>query len=151
MTRDAKKLGLNLIAVSTYRSYDYQDKLFNKYVKEKGIDYASMCSARSGHSEHQLGLAVDIANDNLDYDNFDKTKESNWVKNNAYKYGFILRYPLDLHRYEPEGSQIKRCCLHEYRLPHPHQQDLQLYNELQPLSWSQKENQEKFGSYRYQN
>ena len=106
MARDAKKLSLNLIAVSTYRSYDYQDKLFNKYVKEKGIDYASMCSAQAGHSEHQLGLAVDIANNNLDYDNFDKTKEFNWVKNNAYRYGFILRYPHDKvditgYKYEP--------------------------------------------------
>ena len=106
MASDAKKIGLNIIAVSTYRSYEYQDKLFNNYARELGIDYASMCSARAGYSEHQLGLAVDIANDNLDYDNFDKTKEFNWVKNNAYKYGFILRYPYDkvditLYKYEP--------------------------------------------------
>jgi len=106
MTNDAKKIGLNIIAVSTYRSYDYQDKLFNNYVKELGLDYASMCSAQAGYSEHQLGLAVDIANNTLDYDNFDKTKEFNWVKDNAYKYGFILRYPIDKvditgYKYEP--------------------------------------------------
>lgn len=106
MAKEAKKLGLNIIAVSTYRSYDYQDKLFNNYVKELGLDYANMCSAQAGHSEHQLGLAVDIADKSLDYDNFDKTKEFNWVKDNAYKYGFILRYPIDkvditLYKYEP--------------------------------------------------
>ena len=106
MASDARKIGLNIIAVSTYRSYDYQDKLFNNYVKEFGLDYANMCSARAGHSEHQLGLAVDIANESLDYDNFDKTKEFDWIKNNAYKYGFILRYPKDKvnitgYKYEP--------------------------------------------------
>ena len=85
MAFDAKQIGLNIIAVSTYRSYDYQDKLFNNYVKEKGLEYASMCSARPGCSEHQLGLAVDIADKSLDYDNFDKTKEFVWIKNNAYK------------------------------------------------------------------
>lgn len=106
MAFDAKQIGLNIIAVSTYRSYDYQDKLFNNYVKEKGLEYASMCSARPGCSEHQLGLAVDIADKSLDYDNFDKTKEFVWIKNNAYKYGFILRYPIDKvnitgYKYEP--------------------------------------------------
>ena len=106
MAKEAKKIGLNIIAVSTYRSYDYQDKLFNKYVVEFGLDYANMCSAQAGYSEHQLGLAVDIADKSLDYDNFDKTKEFNWVKDNAYKYGFILRYPIDkvditLYKYEP--------------------------------------------------
>ena len=106
MAKDANKLGLNIIAVSTYRSYNYQNKLFNKYVIEFGLDYANMCSAQAGYSEHQLGLAVDIADKSLDYDNFDKTKEFNWVKDNAYKYGFILRYPIDkvditLYKYEP--------------------------------------------------
>ena len=93
MAKDAKKNNLNIIAVSTYRSYEYQDKLYNNYVKEKGIHYADMASARAGHSEHQTGLAIDIADISLDYDNFESTKEFIWVKNNAHKYGFILRYP----------------------------------------------------------
>ena len=54
---------------------------------------ADVASARSGHSEHQTGLAVDVSDITLDYDNFEKTKEFTWMKNNAYKYGFILRYP----------------------------------------------------------
>ena len=106
MAYDIEKIGMKIIAVSTYRSYDYQDKLFNNYVKTKGYEYASMCSAKKGHSEHQTGLAVDIANNNLDYDNFDKTKEFAWIIKNAYKYGFILRYPSDKinitkYKYEP--------------------------------------------------
>lgn len=93
MAKDAKKKGFNIVAVSTYRSYEYQEKLYNNYVVDKGLYYADMASARAGHSEHQTGLAVDIANESLDYDNFESTKEFYWMKKNAYKYGFILRYP----------------------------------------------------------
>ena len=93
MAVDAKKNGFNIVAVSTYRSYEYQEKLYNNYVKNKGYYYADMCSARAGHSEHQTGLAVDIADLSLDYDNFENTKEFIWVKKNAHKYGFIMRYP----------------------------------------------------------
>ena len=93
MAMDAKANGFNIVAVSTYRSYEYQEKLYNNYVKDKGYYYADMCSARAGHSEHQTGLAVDIADLSLDYDNFEYTKEFIWVKENAHKYGFIMRYP----------------------------------------------------------
>ena len=93
LAKEAKKEDFNIIAVSTYRSYKYQEKLYNNYVKDKGIYYADMASARSGHSEHQTGLAVDVADLSLDYDNFENTKEFIWMKNNAYKYGFIMRYP----------------------------------------------------------
>ncbi len=93
MASDAKNDGFNIIAVSTYRSYEYQDKLYSGYVKDKGFYYADMASARKGHSEHQTGLAVDVSNNTLDYDNFEDTKEFTWMINNSYKYGFILRYP----------------------------------------------------------
>jgi len=93
MAKDAKKEGFNIVAVSTYRSYEYQEKLYNNYVLDKGFYYADMASARAGHSEHQTGLAVDVANESLDYDNFESTKEFDWMKKNAHKYGFILRYP----------------------------------------------------------
>jgi len=93
MAKQAKNEGYNIIAVSTYRSYEYQDKLYNSYVNDKGFYFADMASARAGHSEHQTGLAVDVADKSLDYDNFEKTKEFIWMKDNAHKYGFILRYP----------------------------------------------------------
>ena len=93
MAKDAKDEGYNIVAVSAYRSYNYQEKLYNNYVVDKGFYYADIASARPGHSEHQTGLAVDVADLSLDYDNFDKTKEFKWMINNSYKYGFILRYP----------------------------------------------------------
>ena len=85
--------GYNIKAVSTFRSSDYQDKLYNNYCLEKGIEYADMCSARKGHSEHQTVLAIDVSDKSGDYDNFLNTKEFEWMKNNSYKYGYILRYP----------------------------------------------------------
>lgn len=94
LSKDAKNLGFRIVAVSTYRDYEYQDKIYNIYVKEKGISYADKCSARGGHSEHQTGLAVDVEGSNYDYDEFENSKEFIWMKENAYKYGFILRYPL---------------------------------------------------------
>ena len=103
---DALEAGYHIIAVSTYRNYGYQKKLYKHYVKTKGKKYANVCSAKAGHSEHQTGLAVDVANSSLDYDNFDQTNEFEWMKNNAHKYGFILRYPKDKtsitgYKYEP--------------------------------------------------
>ena len=93
LSLDASKLGYKIIAVSTFRSYDYQKNLFNYYVKNKGKNYALNCSAKPGHSEHQTGLAVDVEGSNNDYDEFESSIEFNWMINNSYKYGFILRYP----------------------------------------------------------
>ncbi len=89
----AKKLGYDIKAESTYRDYYYQEKLYNNYVKEYGKIYADNCSARPGHSEHQTGLAVDVRGSIGDYNEFETTKEFTWMIDNAYKYGFILRYP----------------------------------------------------------
>lgn len=106
LASDAKKLGYNITLVSGYRTYEYQENLFNYYVFEKGIDYALNASAKPGHSEHQTGLSIDIAGSNLDYNKFEDSKEFDWVLNNAYKYGFILRYPkgseyITGYKYEP--------------------------------------------------
>ena len=91
--KKASSLGYKIIITSSYRSYYYQEKLYQYYKKTKGLKYADNCSARSGHSEHQTGLSIDVMGSNLDYNLFDQTKEFNWMKDNSYKYGFILRYP----------------------------------------------------------
>lgn len=93
LSMDAKVLGYKIVAVSTYRDYNYQEKLYNFYVETKGNEYADLCSARPGHSEHQTGLAVDVMGSNEDYDEFESAIEFNWMSENAHKYGFILRYP----------------------------------------------------------
>ena len=93
LSKDAKNEGYQIIATSAYRPYSYQLKLYDEYVTTMGFDYAEKCSARPGHSEHQTGLAVDVMGSNLDYNEFESSKEFDWMLNNAHEYGFILRYP----------------------------------------------------------
>lgn len=93
LSEEARLRNYKIVAVSTYRSYDYQNKLYNYYVETKGLEYADLCSARPGHSEHQTGLSVDVMGSNNDYDRFEESNEFTWMKENAHKFGFILRYP----------------------------------------------------------
>ena len=95
LSEDAKKEGMNIIAMSSYRSYDYQVNLYDDYVATDGKEAADTYSARAGYSEHQTGLAVDVYNKVLPYTSFEETEEFNWMQENAYKYGFILRFPKD--------------------------------------------------------
>ena len=95
LAHDAEILGYNIQAISTYRTIEYQENLYNNYVKKDGVANADTYSARPGFSEHHTGLAIDVDNKLLSYTNFEKTKEFNWMLENAYKYGFILRYPKD--------------------------------------------------------
>ncbi|MCM1371213.1 MAG: M15 family metallopeptidase [Clostridium sp.] len=106
LSSDALKEGYKIIAVSAYRTYTYQEKLFNNYIEEYGEDYALNCSARPGHSEHQTGLSLDVMGTNNSYDDFEESNEFEWMIDNAHKYGFILRYPkgkenITGYKYEP--------------------------------------------------
>lgn len=93
MANAAKEDSLTLVANSTYRTYKYQQSLYNSYKNSKGKKYADSYAARPGYSEHQTGLAIDISTLKSTTDDFEDTKEFTWLKNNAHKYGFILRYP----------------------------------------------------------
>ena len=95
MMEDAKKEGVEFIVDSGYRSYNYQQKVLDKLIAELG-DVAYQKAALPGASEHQTGLAFDIAyyhNGVFDDDVKEEDKEAIWLANNSYKYGFILRYP----------------------------------------------------------
>ena len=93
LSKQAKKDNMNIIAMSSYRSYEYQTNLYNRYVKEDGKEAADTYSGRPGHSEHQTGLAVDVYNIKETYTNFENTKEYEWMQKHAHEYGFILRFP----------------------------------------------------------
>ena len=104
MLNAAKKDKVNLVVCSPYREYKLQVKIFNRNVNaymEKGYSYLEAYKVVSqdvivpGTSEHQLGLAFDIITDDYKVLNagFGETKGGKWLYNNAYKYGFILRYP----------------------------------------------------------
>ena len=95
MSDDASKENLHIIAMSSYRSYRYQVNLYNRYKKQDGEEAADTYSGRPGFSEHQTGLAVDVYDGELNYTNFHKTKEFQWMEEHAHEYGFILRFPKD--------------------------------------------------------
>lgn len=97
MAAEATLSGYDLIAFSTYRSFDYQTQLYDRYVTNDGQDAADRYSARPGYSEHQTGLAFDIGEQHFEQhfakESFGETEAGKWVAANAHKYGFIMRYP----------------------------------------------------------
>ena len=110
MLYDAYREGMRIDVCSAYRSVDKQEQVFNQSLKERlnqGMDYWDAFEdnrksvAEPGTSEHALGLALDLISSQ--YTKLDtaqeNTKEAKWLKENCYKYGFILRYP-------PEKTEI---------------------------------------------
>ncbi len=137
--------GFNFYVASTYRTIEYQRNLLERNIQDR-IDQgmteeearrdAEFNVQKPGKSEHNTGLAADIVSedwfsthDDLTQD-FDQTPEFAWLSQNAYKYGFILRYPKDKEditeiTYEPwhyryvgieNAKKIKDSglCLEEY-------------------------------------
>jgi len=93
---DAKNEGINLIIGSGYRSIQKQSMYFNSLVSKVGYTEANKTIAVPGESEHHTGLSVDISTELRDCyleSCFKDTKDGMWLKNNSFKYGFILRYP----------------------------------------------------------
>ncbi|MBQ5311018.1 MAG: D-alanyl-D-alanine carboxypeptidase family protein [Oscillospiraceae bacterium] len=87
---DASAKGLNIYVSSGFRSYDRQTSIYNQYVENNGKEAADTYSARPGYSEHQTGLCFDL---NTIDASFADTAEYEWLKENAHKYGFIIRFP----------------------------------------------------------
>ena len=134
MQQDAQKDGINLYIISRYRSYYLQKWLYDKYKSEsKDVD---TFSAKAGYSEHQTGLAFDLNDSKTSVrDSFEFTDAYKWLKENAYKYGFILRYPqrkasitnhaYDAHIYRYVGKSLAKS-LHDSQLT---LEEYQLQNE----------------------
>lgn len=106
MLGDMSQAGLSPLICSSYRSQERQQELYDNKVQrvmDEGVSLeaaqaeAARWVARPGTSEHQTGLAVDIVS--LSNQMLDETQESTpefqWLAENAWKYGFILRYPND--------------------------------------------------------
>lgn len=90
MYEAAKKEGLGLVINSSYRSYQDQENICNTFKDLYGEGYVTKYVALPGFSEHQTGLAFDIGSTSSKI--FAESKEYEWMKENAYKYGFILRF-----------------------------------------------------------
>ena len=89
--KKAHQEGINIIGSSAYRSYEEQEKVYKHNIDVRGEKEAKKYAAIPGNSEHQTGLAIDVTNEDRWFDK--STKEAKWIANNAYKFGFILRYP----------------------------------------------------------
>lgn len=93
MADKAEKEDINLIVSTSYRTYEQQEKTYNAIKQSSGTKSADQIAARPGFSEHQTGLALDIDTFDSYTGDFDQTEAFRWLKKNAHKYGFILRYP----------------------------------------------------------
>lgn len=82
--------GISLWILSSFRSYEDQDVIYNRYVAQDGRDAADTYSSRPGHSDHQTGYTFDL--NSLEQD-FQYDPAGKWLDKNCYKYGFIIRYP----------------------------------------------------------
>ena len=92
MRNAASNEGLSLMAVSGYRSVEYQENLYNSYLESDTLENVDRYSARAGYSEHHTGMAIDVFGSIHGLREFINTPEYPWVKENAHKYGFIIRY-----------------------------------------------------------
>lgn len=93
-----RKTGIdNISVISAYRDYAYQDGLFNDRVNSDGYYEAIRWVAVPGYSEHHTGYAADlaVADDEGNTSTFTGEDDYGWVEENAWKYGFIRRYPSD--------------------------------------------------------
>ena len=99
----------SLIIQSGYRSYAEQKTIHVRQVEKYGLTAGEALAARPGYSEHQTGWAVDVSARGQGCQIrvcFGKTTAGSWIAKNAYKYGFIIRYPENAtpttgYQYEP--------------------------------------------------
>ncbi len=109
LLRDAEAAGVRLAVQSAYRSYDYQATTFQYWVDRDGYAAALASSARPGHSEHQLGTALDLRSFSgppaWELDDWALTPEGAWVAANAHLYGFVMSYP--------QGEADATCYVYE--------------------------------------
>ena len=88
--------GIELLAISGYRSYWTQNDLYRR-LKETSLEYVSVYVAKPGQSEHQTGLAMDLGCTGYTdlTERFAETPAYAWLSEHAHEYGFIIRYPKD--------------------------------------------------------
>lgn len=99
MVGDAKTKGIDLSIRSGYRSYNTQIDTYNYWlsINNGSVDATDKVSSRAGHSQHQLGTAIDFSSSEITdglSNLFKNTKASQWLIDNSWKYGFVLSFPL---------------------------------------------------------
>ena len=93
-----EETGLRLQSQSAYRGFEAQTRVYNQAVGARGEASADAAIARPGYSEHQTGLAVDVASLPAECALsacFADTPHGQWLRQNAWRFGYLLRYPAD--------------------------------------------------------
>ena len=127
-----KEININLLPTTAYRDYSFQKNLYNNYVNKDGVEAADKYSARPGFSEHQTGLAIDLKNTALK-DIRLTDDDFKWLSENAYKYGFIIRYPKDkvfITGYQFENWHIRYVGYDEAKIIYENNLTLEEYVDL---------------------
>ena len=110
MAIDARAAGAPIALVSGYRSHAQQQATFDYWVSTGGYKQALRTSARAGHSEHQLGTAIDVTSEGgaapWEHADWATTPAGSWMAANAWRYGFVMSYPrgaydMSCYDYEP--------------------------------------------------
>ena len=96
MRSAASAEGIYLFSHSDFRSSWSQVSIYQNYCNKYGQEAADRFSARPGYSEHQTGMVIDV---NWPGDAFNGTAEANWLEENCWKFGYIIRYPRDKEAY----------------------------------------------------
>jgi D-alanyl-D-alanine carboxypeptidase len=131
MAADAKDDGAPLAIVSAYRSYATQVSTFQYWVNQVGYAQALLASARPGHSEHQMGTAIDFKSYGgavpWTVADWAKTPAGAWMAANAWKYGWVMSYPaasspsVTCYEYEPWHyryvGRTTAAAIHDSGLP----------------------------------
>ena len=105
----AATAGVPLEIQSAYRSYDYQARTFTYWTEREGREAALRSSARAGHSEHQLGTAIDFRSAGgtppWDLADWGQTPAGAWLAANGWRFGFVMSYP--------RGLEEQTCYIYE--------------------------------------
>ena len=114
MAADARAAGAGQLGINNgYRSFSVQQRTYSTHVADRGRHGADAVSARPGFSEHQSGLAFDLVACSPQcgsIDAFGPTSQGRWVGENAWKYGFVVRYEhgeTGTTGYDPEPWHIR--------------------------------------------
>ncbi len=125
--------GIELMATTAFRTQARQNALYTDYVAKHGKEKADTFSARPGYSEHQTGLAIDLKNpirpsgERLNDDDYD------WLKNNAHRFGFIVRYKKEkefITGYDEEDWHIRYVGINEATIIYQENLCLEEYIDL---------------------
>ncbi len=110
MRDKAKEEGFSISVVWGYRSIQDQKMLYDRFLRNSTVSEVDKTCARPCYSEHHTGMAIDIQGSIPGGRNISKTPEAAWLRENCYKFGFILRYLpeiVEITGYEPEPWHLR--------------------------------------------